>query len=95
MMSSRTCERSTRALPVMLLTAARIGTNRRRGDPKAGGYDYLPKPFDPDELVLAVSPRTRKRANFASQNARLRTGSRHRRPIHRGERGVEARARHG
>src|SRR6202042_3082564 len=39
---------------------------------KAGAYDYLPKPFDPDELVLAVKRGIETR-ELRLQNARLRT----------------------
>ena len=40
-------------VPVVMLTAH--GSERVAvAAMKAGAYDYLPKPFDPDELVLAV-----------------------------------------
>jgi two-component system response regulator AtoC len=39
---------------------------------KAGAYDYLPKPFDPDELVLVVRRGIETRS-LRLQNARLRT----------------------
>jgi two-component system response regulator AtoC len=38
---------------------------------KAGAYDYLPKPFDPDELVLCVQRGVEMR-ELRLQNARLR-----------------------
>src|SRR5262249_49884545 len=39
---------------------------------KAGAFDYMPKPFDPDELVLAVRRAVDWR-ELRLQNARLRT----------------------
>jgi len=61
---------------------------------KAGAYDYLPKPFDPDELALAVR-RGLETRDLRLQNARLRTEAAIGRPNHRGESRVEAGARHG
>jgi two-component system response regulator AtoC len=59
------------SVPVLMLTAN--GSERVAvAAMKAGASDYIPKPFDPDELVLAV-----KRAidwrELRLQNARLRT----------------------
>src|SRR5580700_4507083 len=39
---------------------------------QAGAFDYIPKPFDPDELALAVRRATDWR-DLRLQNARLRT----------------------
>ena len=39
---------------------------------KAGALDYIPKPFDPDELVIAVKRGIETR-DLRLQNARLRT----------------------
>ena len=47
---------------------------------KAGAYDYLPKPFDPEEIVLAVRRAVEARS-LRMQNARLRTESTLGRPI--------------
>jgi two-component system response regulator AtoC len=47
---------------------------------KAGAFDYVPKPFDPDELVLAVKRGVETRA-LRLENARLRTETSLRRPI--------------
>jgi two-component system response regulator AtoC len=59
------------SVPVLMLTAH--GSERVAvAAIKAGAFDYLPKPFDPDELVLAV----RRAADWRElrlQNARLRT----------------------
>jgi two-component system response regulator AtoC len=59
------------SVPVMMLTAH--GSERVAvAAIKSGAFDYIPKPFDPDELVLAV----RRAAEWRSlrlQNARLRT----------------------
>jgi two-component system response regulator AtoC len=59
------------SVPVLMLTAH--GSERVAvAAIKSGAFDYIPKPFDPDELVLAV----RRAADWRSlrlQNARLRT----------------------
>jgi two-component system response regulator AtoC len=47
---------------------------------KAGAYDYLPKPFDPDEVVLAVR-RAMETRLLRQQNALLRTETTLGRPI--------------
>src|SRR5579859_5420238 len=57
-------------VPVLMLTAH--GSERVAvAAMKAGAYDYIPKPFDPDELVLAVKRGIEMRA-LRLQNARLR-----------------------
>jgi two-component system response regulator AtoC len=59
------------SVPVLMLTAH--GSERVAvAAMKAGAYDYLPKPFDPDELVLAVRRGIETR-ELRLQNARLRT----------------------
>jgi two-component system response regulator AtoC len=66
-------------VPVMLLTAH--GSERIAvAAMKAGAYDYLPKPFDPDELALAVR-RGLETRDLRLQNARLRTEAAIGRPI--------------
>jgi len=66
-------------VPVMLLTAH--GSERIAvAAIKAGAYDYLPKPFDPDELVLGVR-RGLETRELRLQNARLRTEAAIGRPI--------------
>ncbi len=58
------------SVPVLMLTAH--GSERVAvAAIKAGAYDYLPKPFDPDELVLAVQRGVEMR-ELRLQNARLR-----------------------
>src|SRR5882724_3845456 len=58
-------------VPVVMLTAH--GSERVAvGAMKAGAWDYIPKPFDPDELVLAVK-RSIETRELRLQNARLRT----------------------
>ena len=68
------CVRLRRAgvrVPVVMLTAH--GSERVAvAAIKAGAFDYLPKPFDPDELVLAVR-RAADTRDLRLQNARLRT----------------------
>jgi two-component system response regulator AtoC len=67
------------SVPVMLLTAH--GSERIAvAAMKAGAYDYLPKPFDPDELALAVR-RGLETRDLRLQNARLRTEAAIGRPI--------------
>jgi len=59
------------SVPVMMLTAH--GSERVAvAAMKAGAFDYIPKPFDPDELVLAVR-RAIEWRELRLQNARLRT----------------------
>jgi two-component system, NtrC family, response regulator AtoC len=59
------------SVPVLMLTAH--GSERVAvAAIKAGAFDYIPKPFDPDELVLAVRRAADWRA-LRLQNARLRT----------------------
>ena len=58
-------------VPVMMLTAH--GSERVAvAAMKAGAFDYLPKPFDPDELLLAVQRAVDTRT-LRLENARLRT----------------------
>ncbi len=58
-------------VPVLMLTAH--GSERVAvAAMKAGAFDYLPKPFDPEELVLAVK-RANETRDLRLQNARLRT----------------------
>jgi two-component system response regulator AtoC len=59
------------SVPVLMLTAH--GSERVAvAAMKAGAFDYIPKPFDPDELVLAVR-RAIDWRDLRLQNARLRT----------------------
>jgi two-component system response regulator AtoC len=58
------------SVPVMMITAH--GSERVAvAAMKAGAYDYLPKPFDPDELVLVVKRGIETRT-LRLENARLR-----------------------
>src|SRR3954469_18053778 len=60
-------------VPVIMLTAH--GSERVAvAAMKAGAYDYLPKPCDPDEVVLAVR-RAMETRSLRLQNALLRTES--------------------
>ncbi len=59
------------SVPVLMLTAQ--GSERVAVSAiKSGAFDYLPKPFDPDELALAVR-RAAEWRDLRLQNARLRT----------------------
>lgn len=62
-------------LPIILLTA-RDGTNDRIEGLKAGADDYLPKPFEPEELVLRIKSILR-RAPKAAPIAELLLGRVH------------------
>jgi DNA-binding NtrC family response regulator len=67
------------AIPVMMLTAH--GSERAAvAAMKAGALDYLPKPFDPDEIVLSVT-RAADTRRLRLENARLRTEASIGRPI--------------
>src|SRR5579863_5470921 len=67
------------SVPVLMLTAH--GSERIAvAAMKAGAFDYIPKPFDPDELVLAVSRGVETR-RLRLENARLRTQASLGRPI--------------
>jgi two-component system, NtrC family, response regulator AtoC len=66
-------------VPVMMLTAhgsERVAVSAM----KAGAFDYLPKPFDPDEILLAVTRAVDTR-RLRLENARLRTEASIGRPI--------------
>jgi two-component system response regulator AtoC len=66
-------------VPVLMLTAH--GSERLAvAAMKAGAYDYLPKPFDPEEIVLAVRRAVEARS-LRMQNALLRTETALGRPI--------------
>jgi two-component system response regulator AtoC len=66
-------------VPVMMLTAH--GSERVAvAAMKAGAFDYIPKPFDPDEIALAVS-RAADTRRLRLENARLRTEASLGRPI--------------
>ncbi len=59
------------SVPILMLTAH--GSERVAvAAMKAGAHDYLPKPFDPDELTLIVK-RAIETRELRLQNARLRT----------------------
>jgi two-component system response regulator AtoC len=59
------------SVPVLMLTAH--GSERVAvAAMKSGAFDYIPKPFDPDELVLAAR-RGGEWRDLRLQNARLRT----------------------
>ncbi len=67
------------SVPVLILTAH--GSERVAvAAMKAGAFDYLPKPFDPEELVLTVLRGIETRA-LRMENARLRTQASLGRPI--------------
>ena len=67
------------SVPVMMLTAH--GSERVAvAAMKAGAFDYIPKPFDPEELLLAVTRGIDTR-RLRLENARLRTEASLGRPI--------------
>src|SRR6185295_13907254 len=66
-------------VPVLMLTAhgsERVAVAAMKG----GAYDYMPKPFDPDEVVLAVR-RAIETRSLRLQNALLRSETALGRPI--------------
>src|SRR5688572_2483180 len=66
-------------VPVMMLTAhgsERVAVSAM----KTGAFDYIPKPFDPDELLLSVTRAVDTR-RLRLENARLRTEAALGRPI--------------
>ncbi len=66
-------------VPVLMLTAH--GSERVAvAAMKAGAFDYIPKPFDPDELIMAVGRGVETR-RLRLENARLRTEASLGRPI--------------
>ncbi len=66
-------------VPVIMLTAH--GSERVAvAAMKAGAFDYVPKPFDPDEILLAVT-RAADTRRLRLENARLRTEASLGRPI--------------
>ncbi|MBP2548892.1 two-component system phosphate regulon response regulator OmpR [Neorhizobium galegae] len=54
--------REKRAIPIILLTARAEAESRIEGL-QAGADDYLPKPFDPRELVLRINNILRRNSN--------------------------------
>ena len=60
-----------KAVPIIAVTAKALKEDRERCI-RAGASDYLPKPFDPDELTLIVKRAVEMRS-LRLQNARLRT----------------------
>jgi two-component system, OmpR family, phosphate regulon response regulator OmpR len=54
--------RDKRAIPIILLTARAEAESRIEGL-EAGADDYLPKPFDPRELVLRINNILRRNSN--------------------------------
>jgi DNA-binding response OmpR family regulator len=54
-------------VPIIMLTARTAKADRLAGL-DAGADDYLPKPFDPDELVARVRAVLRRTARFASRS---------------------------
>ena len=45
---------NTRSIPVIMLTAMTGEESRNKGR-ECGAVDYLTKPFDPDQLIHAIS----------------------------------------
>jgi len=60
-------------IPIILLTAAGDPEDRIAGF-EAGADDYLPKPFDPRELVLRIRAMLRRAANVAPPAAEVPSG---------------------
>ena len=60
-------------IPIILLTAAGDPEDRSAGG-EAGADDYLPKPFDPRELVLRIRAMLRRAANVAPPTVEAPSG---------------------
>ncbi len=60
--------RRTSAMPVLLLTALGEPQDRIKGL-RAGADDYLPKPFEPEELLLRIGAILRRRETGAPDDA--------------------------
>lgn len=65
--------RRTQDIPVLLLTALSETDDRIAGF-SAGADDYLPKPFDPRELVLRLQAILRRRPKYAAAPTLLKIG---------------------
>jgi two-component system phosphate regulon response regulator OmpR len=63
----------SRATPVLLLTA-RDGADDRIEGLRRGADDYLPKPFEPEELLLRIEAILRRTGAPAAGRERLRLG---------------------
>ena len=63
----RSDERLAR-VPVILLTAKSLTKDRIEGY-KAGAYAYLPKPFNPDELLSIIDNSIRRRKQMTGKNS--------------------------
>lgn len=69
----RVCRERWRAMPVLMVTAH--ATPKLAAEAiKAGAFDYLPKPFEPEELLNAVA-RCAERHRLLKENAALRARS--------------------
>jgi DNA-binding NtrC family response regulator len=70
----RTCRERWPSMPVLMITAH--ATPRLAAEAiKAGAFDYLPKPFEPEELLNAVA-RCAERHRLIQENAVLRANTR-------------------
>ena len=73
---TQSLRRDNAAVPVLLLTARGAPEDRIAGF-EAGADDYLPKPFDPKELLLRIRARLRRGARRRRRRrrpARCRSG---------------------
>src|SRR5690606_13051364 len=61
------------AIPILMLTA-RADTDDRIAGLEAGVDDYLPKPFEPRELVLRINSVLRRRAPAAAAQVEISMG---------------------
>lgn len=66
--------RKSQDMPVLLLTALSETDDKIAGF-SAGADDYLPKPFDPRELVLRLQAILRRRPKYVVRQAMLRIGA--------------------
>ena len=86
------CLRETMTTPILLLTARGDADDRIRGL-EAGADDYLPKPFEPRELLLRINAILRRVPKPQPKSRAAEDAAARRGPLRHGPRRALARAR--